>query len=296
MTSDTTLQEQVEEQASGERQLFSTISGVFIPTLLIILGVIMYLRLGFVVGDVGLLRGWLIILLAFAITGFTGLSLSSITTNIRVGAGGAYSMISQSLGLEVGGSISIPLFFSQALAVTMYVFGFREGWLYIFPGHPALLVDLVVFGIIFIIAFISAGLAFRIQYLILAIIIGSLISVAAAAAMGSMTQPIDWLGSLSGPSPSSATVGFWAVFAIFFPAATGIMAGANMSGNLENPRRSIPIGTMTAIGISLVVYLALAYWLARSASTEQLLQNFTVMIEQSAWGPIVLAGLLGATF
>ena len=296
MAADTTLQQQVEEQSSTERQLFGTVSGVFIPTLLTILGVIMYLRLGFVVGNVGLLRAWLIILLAFAITGFTGLSLSSITTNIRVGAGGAYSMISQSLGLEVGGSISIPLFFSQALAVTMYVFGFREGWLYIFPDHPALVVDLAVFAIIFTIAFISAGLAFRVQYLILAIIIGSLVSVVAAAFMGSMSEPINWLGSLTGPAPASATAEFWTVFAIFFPAATGIMAGANMSGDLENPRRSIPVGTMSAIALSLVVYLALGYWLARSANTDELIQNFTIMIDKSAWGPIVLAGLLGATF
>ena len=134
------LQEQVEEQAEEvrERKLFGTFGGVFTPTLLTILGVIMYLREGWVIGNAGLLGAWLIILISFMITGFTGFSLSSITTNIRIGPGGAFSVISQSLGLEVGGSIGIPLYLAQALAVSMYIFGFRAGWQWIFPGHPGL--------------------------------------------------------------------------------------------------------------------------------------------------------------
>ena len=142
-----TLAEQVEEKKQAESKAFGTFSGVFAPTLLTILGVIMFLREGWVVGNAGLLGAWLIILIAFGITGFTGLSLSSITTNIRIGAGGAFSIISQSLGLEVGGSIGVPLYLSQALAVSMYIFGFRAGWLWIFPDHPALIVDLVTFGV-----------------------------------------------------------------------------------------------------------------------------------------------------
>ncbi|WP_051693741.1 hypothetical protein [Desulfohalovibrio reitneri] len=106
------IREAVEEhiQPQGRAKLFGTFSGVFTPTLLTILGVIMYLREGWVVGNAGLLGGWLIILLSFAITSFTALSLSSsVVTNIRIGSGGAFSIISQSLGLEMGGSIGIPL-------------------------------------------------------------------------------------------------------------------------------------------------------------------------------------------
>lgn len=294
------LQEQVEEQEEkkqGSQQLFGTFGGVFTPTLLTILGVIMYLREGWVVGNAGLLGAWLIILLSFAITGFTGLSLASITTNIRIGAGGAFNIISQSLGLEVGGSIGIPLYLAQTLAVSMYIFGFRAGWQWIFPHHPALLVDLAVFGILFAIAFISAGLAFRIQYLILVVIVLSLISIAAAAVQGSMQQPVQWIGEFSGsPADNFSGIGFWALFAVFFPASTGIMAGANMSGELKNPRKSIPVGTLSAIVLSLFIYLSLAYWLARSATSEELLGNYTIMIDKAAWGPLVLGGLLGATF
>lgn len=292
-----TLAEQVEEKKQAESKAFGTFSGVFAPTLLTILGVIMFLREGWVVGNAGLLGAWLIILVAFGITGFTGLSLSSITTNIRIGAGGAFSVISQSLGLEVGGSIGVPLYLSQALAVSMYIFGFRAGWLWIFPDHPALIVDLVTFGVLFAIAFISAGLAFKIQYLIMAVVALSLVSVAGAVFQGSMQHSVQWWGNFKGsPETGFAGIGFWAVFAVFFPASTGIMAGANMSGDLKNPRRSIPVGTMSAIGLSLLIYLALAYWLARSASPDELVGNYTIMVDKALWGPAILAGLLGATF
>ena len=162
-------QEQIEAHEEKSQKKFGTLSGVFTPTLLTIIGAIMFLREGWVVGNAGLLGSTLIILLACGITTATGLSMSCITTNIRVGAGGAFSMISQSLGLEVGGSIGIPLCLSQTLAVAMYIFGFREGWLWIFPNHPALLIDLAVFTLLIVIAFISTDLAFRIQYLIMAV-------------------------------------------------------------------------------------------------------------------------------
>ncbi|MEW5976182.1 MAG: amino acid permease [Acidobacteriota bacterium] len=278
-------------------QKFGTFGGVFTPSLLTILGVIMYLREGWVVGNAGLLGAWLVILMACTITASTGLAMSSITTNIRIGAGGAFSIISQSLGLEVGGSVGIPLYLAQALAVAMYIFGFREGWQWIFPNHPAILVDLVTFLVLFTIAALSANLAFRIQFLIMAIIAASLISVFVTFFQGPASHPVTWWGRFPGsPEHNYAGVGFWTVFAVFFPAATGIMAGANMSGELKDPRRSIPIGTLSAIGVSTLVYLLLAYWLARTATPDELVQNYTVMIDRAAWRPIVLAGLLGATF
>ncbi len=293
------VREAVEETISHKAGVkkFGTFSGVFTPTLLTILGVIMYLREGWVVGNAGLLGAWLIILLSFVITLCTALSLASVVTNIRIGAGGAFSIISQSLGLEMGGSIGIPLYIAQALAVAMYIFGFRAGWTYIFPDHPAIVVDFATFAILFGIGYVSAGLAFKVQYIILAIIIGSLVSVGWAAYGGSMSESIQWWGSFPGsPETGFTGIGFWAVFAVFFPAATGIMAGANMSGELANPRKSIPVGMLSAIGISLIIYLALAFWLASSATVDELTGNYTVMVDKAAWRPAVLGGLLGATF
>lgn len=279
---------------------FGTFGGVFTPTLLTILGVIMYLRMGWVVGNAGLLGTWLIIIVSFLITLCTALSMSAITTNIRIGAGGAYAIISQALGLEVGGSLGIPRYISQGLAATMYIFGFREGWLGIFPTHDPFLVDLIVFGVLFTIAYISANMAIKTQYVIMVIIIASLVSIILAAYNNSMVIPLDdalsW-GSFNGSVENNFEgSNFWIVFAVFFPAATGIMAGANMSGELKDPKRSIPLGTLWAIGVSFIIYMALAYWLATTATEEELLTNYTIIVDKAFYGPLIIAGILGATF
>jgi amino acid transporter len=284
---------------AGPGRQMGTFGGVFTPTLLTILGVIMYLREGWVVGNAGLLGGILIILIAYGITAATGLAMSSMTTNIRLGSGGAYAIVAQSLGLEIGGALGIPRYLSQALAVTMYLFGFREGWLWVFPDHSPLLVDFAAFVGLYLVAYLSLDLAIKVQYLIMAVIAVSLVSIGTAAYQGSMVIPFEQV-QMWGDFPGSIENGFsgtsfWVVFAVFFPAATGIMAGANLSGDLKDPKRSIPLGTMSAIGVSLVIYLALAYWLARSATPEELTGNYTVLIDKAAWGPPVLAGLLGAT-
>ncbi|MCA9586154.1 MAG: hypothetical protein KC657_12435 [Myxococcales bacterium] len=287
------------EPASPEpsAKRFGTFAGVFTPTLLTILGVIMFLRLPWVVGNAGLLGSWIILAVAFGITASTGLSLSSIATNTRLEAGGPYAIIARSLGLEVGGSVGVPLYVSQALAVAMYVFGFREGYHWVFPQHPALLVDLGVFATIFLLALVSTRLAFRIQYVVMAVIVGSLGLVLGNVSVYRSGAEINWWGSY----PGSAETGFsgssfWMVFAVFFPAATGVMAGANMSGELKSPRRSIPRGTLSAIGISLLIYFALTIWSCYAGASKELAGNYTIMIDKSLWAPGVLAGLLGATF
>ncbi len=272
---------------------FGTFAGVFTPTVLTILGVIMYLRLGQVVGNDGLLGAILVILMAHVITISTGLSVSSVATNTRVGAGGAFAIISQSLGLEVGGSVGIPLYLAQAISIVMYVFGFSEVWLRIFPNHPGWLVTILTFAAVFIIAFISARFASRIQFLILAIVGFSLVSIfmgafPIAGQAGFTQTPVLW-----GDFPLWT---FWESFAIFFPAVTGIMVGISLSGDLRDPRQSIPIGTMSAIGVTLIIYLALTYWLARVATPEELLTNTTIMVDKAVIGWAVLAGMLGATF
>ncbi|NYT07991.1 MAG: Na-K-Cl cotransporter, partial [Methanomicrobiales archaeon] len=275
------------DQPGEEIQKFGMFKGVFVPTLLTILGVIMYLRTGWVVGNVGLLGAWAIILIAFAITTTTALSMSSIVSNIRIGAGGAYSIISRSMGLEIGGSIGVPLYLSLALSVALYIFGFRAGLQFLYPDLPSLAIDLAVFALLFVIVFLSTDVAFRIQYVILVIIVGSLISV--FAAFPPAPPPYDFVAA-------PPDISFWVVFAVFFPAATGIMAGANMSGELKDPRSAIPRGTLLAIAVSGAIYLALAWWLAASASPEELVGDYTFLISGSRWTSAVLAGLLAATF
>ncbi len=276
---------------------FGTFQGVFTPTLLTILGVIMYLRAPWMVGNAGVLGAIGIITLATAITACTALSMSSIVTNIRIKAGGAFSIIAKSLGLEVGGAIGIPLYIAQAFAVAMYVFGFREGWLWVFPAHPALLVDIITFLLIFIIANISTDFAFKIQYVILAIIALSLLSIG----MGFINNPINtdirMFGNYEGSIENGFSgTNFWVVFSVYFPAVTGIMAGANMSGDLEDPRTSIPTGTLAAIVLSYVIYVGLAILVAYLATPKELLENYNILIDKAFFAPIVVMGLLGATF
>jgi amino acid transporter len=270
-----------------EETRFGMLTGVYVPTLLTIIGVIMYLRLGWVVGSVGLLGSWLIIVVAFSITTTTALSMASIISNIRIGSGGAFSIITRSLGIEIGGSIGVPFYLSMTLSVVLYIFGFREGLLFLFPELSSLLVDFIVFAVVFGIVLFSTDIAFRLQYLILAILICSLFVIVGSGLHA--TPSFEF-------SPISSENSFWIVFAVFFPAATGIMAGANMSGELENPRKSIPIGTLAAIGTSFIVYLSLSYWLAGATSPEELVSNYTIMFDMAIFRWVALAGLLAATF
>ncbi|MCB0306164.1 MAG: Na-K-Cl cotransporter, partial [Calditrichaeota bacterium] len=266
---------------------FGTFGGVFSPTVLTILGVIMYLRLGWVVGNAGLLGAVVIILLAKSITLFTGLSMASITTNIKIGAGGAYSIISKSLGLEAGGSVGIPFYVSQTLSAALYIIGFTEGWLGIFPDHPPLLVSLLTWAVLMVISVVSTQFAIRIQYVIMVLIGLSLVSF-----FSMDKQPVVELPLLGGFEDA----GFWQVFAIFFPAVTGIMAGANMSGDLKDPRKSIPGGTLWAIGITFVIYIALAVVMGLYIDSIDLRSNQMVMVDRASYGFLVLIGILAATF
>ncbi len=266
---------------------FGTFSGVFTPDLLCILGVIMYLRLGWVVGNAGLLGALAIILMAKAVTICTGLSMSSITTNIKIGPGGAYSIISKSLGLEAGGSIGIPFYISQTLSASLYIIGFTDGWIWAFPSHPPILISVMAWLLLLGISYSSAHFAIKIQYVIMGIIALSLLS---------------FFLTRSEPNPEITLIGnfedgsFWVTFAIFFPAVTGIMAGANMSGELKNPRRSIPLGTMSAIIVSLIIYVSLAYASARFLPMPELRTNYTSMVDNAFWPALVVCGILAATF
>lgn len=266
---------------------FGTFAGVFTPDVLTILGVIMYLRLGWVVGNAGLLGAIVIIFLAKSITLCTGLSMSSITTNIKIGAGGAYSIISKSLGLEAGGSIGIPFYISQTLAAALYIVGFTEGWLLLFPSHDPRIIMVVTWIALLTLSYFSTNAALKFQYFILIVIALSI-----ASFFLTPNERLDTF-SIVGTFEDAS---FWQVFAIFFPAVTGIMAGANLSGELKNPRRAIPVGTLSAIGVTLVIYIALAYALAVFIPDGELRSDQMAIVNNSKIGMLVIMGILAATF
>ncbi|MCA1792433.1 MAG: amino acid permease, partial [Desulfobacteraceae bacterium] len=217
---------------------FGAFGGVFTPSLLTILGVIMFLRFSTVVGYAGLWYTLLILAAAKAISVITGLSMASIATNMRVKGGGAYYLISRSLGVEFGGVIAVFFYIAQAVAVTLYVVGFTEAVFSAFPDIDLSFrtVATLVHIMVFVCVYIGAGWTIRLQYGILAILLLSIVSFFIGAAMGFSPQIL--ATNLSAQwSPSYS---FFAVFALFFPAVTGIMAGVNMSGDLEDPSKAIP--------------------------------------------------------
>ena len=265
---------------------FGTFEGVFTPAVLTIIGVILFLRLGWVVGTAGLGGAILILVLAHLITISYGLSLSSICTNIKVGAGGSYDIIAKSLGPEIGGAIGLPLYVSFSLGAAMYIIGFTEAWQSIFPSHDPRIISSALLLVLIVVSYISTKLAMRVQFLIMAVIVFAFISF--FMGRGEVQPTLVTWGTFT-------HVGFWGVFAIFFPAVTGTEAGAAMSGDLKDPRRSIPIGIMTAIAATFVLYTITAFWLARHSRVDELMTNTNIMITLARWPWAVLAAIMGAT-
>ena len=276
---------QTPPQAASSQGL-STFGGVFTPSILTILGVIMYLRFGWVVGSVGLVNTFIIVTLSTSITFITGLSISAIATSQRVKAGGAYFMISRTLGLETGGAVGISLYVAQALSVALYVIGFAESVSRSFPGANEKFVAIVTTCLVAIVALKSARAAIRAQYFIMAAIAVSLLSLAFGPSIASPE-------ALAESRPVGEN--FWIVFAVFFPAVTGIMAGVNMSGDLASPERSIPRGTLAAVGAGYVIYMVIPIILVLRATHEQLVSDPLIMRRISVWGDAILLGVWGAT-
>ena len=265
-----------------------TFGGVFTPSILTILGVIMYLRLGWVVGTVGLGATILIITLSTSITFLTALSIATIATDRRVRIGGAYYMISRCLGVESGGAIGLPLYMAIALSVALYTTGFAESFAAVFPGLSPRVVAVVVTLGVAALGLSSVTLVIRVQYVIMGAIALSLVSLLLGRSLAAAP------GAIPVGEPA-AGLGFWAVFAVFFPAVTGIMAGVNMSGDLRDPARSIPAGTLAAVGVGYLIYVGLAVLLALRADPVSLTVDPLIMRRLAFWGDAILVGVWGAT-
>ncbi|MCA9838450.1 MAG: amino acid permease [Trueperaceae bacterium] len=270
------------DQAKG----LNAFGGVFTPSILTILGVIMYLRFGWVVANVGLWGSLAIVTISTSITFLTGLSISQIATDQRVRVGGAYYMISRSLGIEAGGAIGLPLYFAQALSVALYTIGFAESLALVFPALEPRTIGLVTTVLVTLLALISAKTAIRAQYIIMVAIGLSLVSLA-------FGRPLS--ESLVAEPMPLEKASFWTVLAVFFPAVTGIMAGVNMSGDLKDPRRAIPLGTLASIGVSYVIYMLIPVLLVSRADPASLMADPLIMRHISFWGGAILLGVWGAT-
>uniref|UniRef100_A0A8B9NLC5 Solute carrier family 12 member 1 n=1 Tax=Accipiter nisus TaxID=211598 RepID=A0A8B9NLC5_9AVES len=345
---DETVVSKEEENKTGFVK-FGWVKGVLVRCMLNIWGVMLFIRLSWIVGQAGIGLGVIIILLATMVTSITGLSTSAIATNGFVRGGGAYYLISRSLGPEFGGSIGLIFAFANAVAVAMYVVGFAETVVELLKESDTLMVDesndIRIIGTITVVCLLGISVAgmeweAKAQVILLVVLlvaianffIGTVIPTNnEKKARGFFNYQASIFAENFGPDFRSGE-GFFSVFAIFFPAATGILAGANISGDLKDPQDAIPKGTMLAILITTVAYIGVAicaascvvrdatgnindtvvpgmscngssacslgYDFSRCASQPcdyGLMNNFQVMSMVSGFGPLITAGIFSAT-
>jgi len=271
---------------------------VFLASVSTILGAVMFLRFGYAVGQTGLLGAVLIILIGHLVTVPTALAISEIATNRRVEGGGEYYIISRSFGTTIGGAIGISLYLSQAISVAFYMIAFAEAFrplqpwfastlgfafdprLISFPGTAILLVLVLLKG---------ADLGVKALWVVVSVLSVSLL-------LFFMGSPVDGAQSdLNLLARVPDTDSFMLVFAIVFPAFTGMTAGVGLSGDLAKPRKSIPLGILSATGLGLIVYFFVILKLAASATPELLDQDPLIMARIALWGPIIPIGLACAT-
>jgi len=277
-------------EASATGYGFGAFQGVFTPSILTIIGVVMYLRFGWMLGNVGLAASLLIVTMGSAITLLTGLSISALATNMRMKGGGAYFMLSRSLGLEAGAALGIPLALSQAVGVSFYVVGFAEALVNsgipIFSGLDPRIAGLTTLAALAAVSTFSASLALKSQYLVMAAIAASLVSFFMGGAPSAASAPV----------ADAPQVGFWPVFAVFFPAVTGILSGVGMSGDLKDPGKSIPRGTIAAVLVGYAIYMAVPIALSRFVPDAAALRADSMMMQKCArWPWLILAGVWAAT-
>ena len=275
---------------------FGVFGGVFTPSILTILGAIMFMRTGLVVGQAGVLSAILILLAAKAITVLTSLSISAISTNTRVGGGGAYFLISRSLGPAYGGAIGLALFLAQAFSVPFYILAMVEALVLVFPplSHLFMEIGIGVSIVLFVINQTGASWAIRAQYGILAVLAASIVTFLGGSLM---SFEVGTLQANWDPVYTDGT-NFWVMFALFFPAVTGIMAGVNMSGDLKDPGHAIPRGTIAAVLVGGAVYLLQILITGGATGRGDLIgRPYESLLDHALFGMewMVVAGVLAAT-
>ncbi|XP_055915319.1 bumetanide-sensitive sodium-(potassium)-chloride cotransporter isoform X3 [Eupeodes corollae] len=322
---------------------FGWIKGVLIRCLLNIWGVMLFLRLSWVVGQAGIVEGFLLILTTTAVTTITALSMSAISTNGVIKGGGTYYMISRSLGPEFGGSIGLIFSLANAVACAMYVVGFCESMMDLLRSFGAKIVDGAVqdvriigsITILILLVIVVVGMEWEAKaqiglLIILLIAIGDFMIGALIGPKSDEEKAKGFIGYNSTVfqqnlfadyrKEKNVQHDFFSVFAIFFPAATGILAGANISGDLKDPQKSIPKGTIIAIVITTATYLVMVLMVGATVARDAtgnvtdaingsfafldcvpgncsygLENSFQVIELVSGFGPLIYAGCFAAT-
>ncbi|SFE69543.1 amino acid permease [Sunxiuqinia elliptica] len=273
---------------------------VFFTAMSTILGAILFLRFGYGVGTLGFWGVVLIILLGHLVTIPTALAISEIATNKRVEGGGEYFIISRSFGLNIGATVGIALYLSQAISVAFYIIAFTESFEFLFQYIevnynfvlPRQAISLpAMAGLSYLILKKGAAMGVKTLYIIVGILALALILFFAG------TTDYYEANTFSIFSAEMRNMNqFFIVFAIIFPAFTGMTAGVGLSGELKNPSKAIPLGTTLATFSGMIVYLFIAWKLASSASQTDLLEEQLIMGKIALGGSIIIPiGLAAST-
>jgi amino acid transporter len=273
---------------------------VFFTAIATILGAILFLRFGYAVGTLGFWGVILLVLLGHLVTIPTALALSEIATNKRVEGGGEYFIVSRSFGLNIGSTIGLALFFSQAISVAFYVIAFTEAFDFFFVWVreeyalelPRQFVSMPMMGLLSLLIIAKgANLGVKALYFVVGILF--------------ITLVLFFLGEPAPNADLSVSIfsfemrnmnDFFVVFAIVFPAFTGMTTGVGLSGDLKKPGKSIPWGTISATIIGMLVYFVIAWKLSSSASIEDLVNNQFVMVQIAIGGALIIPiGLAAST-
>ncbi len=270
-----------------------TFAGVFTPSVLTILGIILFLRMGYVVGAAGLAHALIIIAIANLISVLTSFSLAAIATNLKVKGGGDYYLISRTLGVEFGGALGLVLFLAQSVSIAFYCIGFGEAVTALLPESAVYMPQLIAacaVAFLFILAWSGADWATRFQYGVMLILCLALASfyIGGLSRWNPVLLAQNW-------SARGEHFNFWILFALFFPAVTGFTQGVSMSGDLRYPGKSLPMGTFLAVGVSVLVYFSAAVIFAGALPGDLMINDYGAMQRVARWHVFIDAGVIAAT-
>ncbi|XP_074656364.1 solute carrier family 12 member 8-like isoform X2 [Tubulanus polymorphus] len=282
-----------------EPVLFGTWDGVFTSCMLNIFGVVIFLRTGWMVGNAGIGLSLVIILVTIFVAMISVISAIGVCERCKMESGGVYFLLSHVLGAKIGTSIGIVYCFGQAVACSLYVVGFGESiaalinqqneWVSrgIAIGVLLLLLGINVAGVKWVIR-LQLILLFVLFVAVLDFLVGSFVHT--DIENGVLGYTITNLHNNTGPSYMEGQ-SFFTVFGVFFPTATGVFAGINMSGDLSNPGRNIPVGTLSAVGVSTFLYLSFTVVLGSVCGKAYLQTDYMIAQKVAIVGYLWLAGL-----
>lgn len=271
--------------SSSKQAAFGTFKGIFVPNVTMMFGVILFLRLGLVLGNVGLGLFLLIIALSLGVMILTSLSIAMIVTNMNVGSGGVYYLISRSIGIEIGGAIGIALVGAQLISMALCVSGFAYSLNTLYPQFPIAWIELGTMLFLALLSFTSTDLALKTQIGIFAILM------VAISAVFFSQQPTNFSNTPYFNEPLK----FWKAFALFYPALTGIEAGMALSGNLKNPSRALSKGNLASLVFAAAIYTTIAIYLWFHFQKESLQADPAILISSSRVPALIYIGIWSAT-